>query len=248
MVEKEKEKKKKTQKKTIVLTLFSSTTPPPQQLPRMSGMELYTLGVDDFDSIKLPDSAVSSRRNSIDRESQREPSTSRSSSRRRFSIAERDAVPLPAVDRGKGAYIFLLNAFVLEMVIWGYSFSFGIIQVYLSSHAPFNTSSIEAISAVGTIALAIQYVLPAFCMVVFRRYPEKVKGILYIATAVSSGSMLLSSWATSVWQLIILQGILGGTSGAVLYTPVLMWLQDWFLERRGCKQAFSIQPVSLLFT
>lgn len=36
-----------------------------------------------------------------------------------------------------------------------------------------------------------------------------------------------------VWQLIILQGLLCGVSGAVLYAPVLMWLQDWWVARRG---------------
>lgn len=70
-------------------------------------------------------------------------------------------------------------------------------------------------------------------MQIFRRYPDKAKMILWIAMVVSCLSMLVSSWATQVWQLIILQGVLGGTAGAVLYTPVLMWMQDWFLERRG---------------
>lgn len=55
--------------------------------------------------------------------------TSATSRGRRLSIAERDAVELPEVDRGKGAYKFLAAAFVLETMIWGYSFSFGIIQV-----------------------------------------------------------------------------------------------------------------------
>ena len=30
---------------------------------------------------------------------------------------------------------------------------------------------------------------------------------------------------SQIWQLIVLQGVLGGTSGALLYTPVLIWLQ-----------------------
>ena len=70
-------------------------------------------------------------------------------------------------------------------------------------------------------------------MLVFRRYPDKAKLILWTATGVSVGSMFISSWATHTWQLILLQGVLGGTSGAVLYTPVLLWLQDYWVERRG---------------
>lgn len=38
---------------------------------------------------------------------------------------------------------------------------------------------------------------------------------------------------TQVWQLILLQGVLCGISGAVLYTPVLIWLQEWWVIRRG---------------
>lgn len=43
----------------------------------------------------------------------------RSSSRRRLSLAERDAVELSKPDNSPGAYLFLINAFALEMVIWG---------------------------------------------------------------------------------------------------------------------------------
>lgn len=45
--------------------------------------------------------------------------------------------------------------------------------------------------------------------------------------------MLAASWATKVWQLIVLQGVLCGLSGAVLYTPVLLWLNGWFHMKRG---------------
>lgn len=41
------------------------------------------------------------------------------------------------------------------------------------------------------------------------------------------------SWATKAWHLIVLQGVLCGSAGAIMYTPVLLWLSDWFHERRG---------------
>jgi amino acid transporter len=72
------------------------------------------------------------------------------------------------------------------------------VQVHLSTHAPFNVSSIEAISAVGTVALALQYILPVFIIMVFRRYPERAKAALWVSMFVSCGSMLLSSFATKV--------------------------------------------------
>lgn len=75
--------------------------------------------------------------------------------------------------------------------------------------------------------------LPFGLMLIFKRYSDRVKTILWAALAVNCGAMLISSFASHVWQLILLQGVLGGISGAVLYTPVLMWLQEWFSERRG---------------
>ncbi|GAA5905650.1 uncharacterized protein JCM6883_005397 [Sporobolomyces salmoneus] len=67
----------------------------------------------------------------------------------------------------------------------------------------------------------------------FRRYPEKVKPALMVSAIVYSGSMLASSWANNVWQLMLLQGVLCGCSGAVLYSPVLLWLNGWFFSKRG---------------
>ncbi|KAM0750468.1 MFS general substrate transporter [Meredithblackwellia eburnea MCA 4105] len=143
------------------------------------------------------------------------------------------ASSLPPVDRGKGAWGFALAAFALETFIWGYSFTFGIVQVYLNNHPPFNTASIAEVSSVGTVALAIQYITPVGVIMIFKRYPDKARSILWAAMLVSCGSMLISSWATKVWHLILLQGVLGGASGAILYAPVLLWLQEWFVEKRG---------------
>jgi MFS family permease len=51
-------------------------------------------------------------------------------------------------------------------------------------------------------------------------------------------SLVLASFATQVWHLIVTQGALFGTGFLVLYYPVLSMLQEWFVERRGL--AFGI--------
>lgn len=102
-------------------------------------------------------------------------------------------------------------------------------------------------SAIGTVQLAFMYIFPVRpgrdvdlrrstsltyipltwqCMVIsfFRRFPEWARMALWAAVAVNCLAMLAASWATKVWQLILLQGVLCGYSGAVLYTPVLLWL------------------------
>ncbi|GAA6030517.1 hypothetical protein JCM8097_006184 [Rhodosporidiobolus ruineniae] len=140
---------------------------------------------------------------------------------------------LPPVDGGRGAWLFVIAGFILETFIWGYSYSFPSILVYLQTHDPWQRSSLAALSAVGTILLAIQFILPVAIITVFRRYPDWVKAMLWVSVVVNCGSMLAASWATKVVHLVILQGVLGGISGAVLYAPVLLWLNEWWHERRG---------------
>ncbi|GAA6037609.1 hypothetical protein JCM8097_006139 [Rhodosporidiobolus ruineniae] len=131
---------------------------------------------------------------------------------------------LPPVDRGRGAWGFVAAAAILD---------YATVLVYLQSHEPWSHYSLSALSAVGSVQLGVQFLLPIFATLVFRRYSDYVKRILWGAALVNCSSMLLSSWSTQVWHLITLQGIVVGASGSIMYTPVLLWLNEWFIERRG---------------
>ena len=56
---------------------------------------------------------------------------------------------LPPVDSGKAAWLFLLGCFVIELVLWGFPFSFGVFQVYYNSHPPISLES-GSVSAIAT--------------------------------------------------------------------------------------------------
>ncbi|BGP44162.1 hypothetical protein JCM10449v2_008226 [Rhodotorula kratochvilovae] len=154
---------------------------------------------------------------------------------RRLSMneGEEDGRELPPVDGGRGAWGFVVAGFILETFIWGFSYSYATILVYFESHDPWQHSSLAALTAIGTILLAIMFICPVFVITVFRRYPEWIKPILWTSAAVNCLSMLAASWASEVWHLILLIGVLGGVSGATLYAPVLLWLNSWWVERRG---------------
>lgn len=47
----------------------------------------------------------------------------------------RDIQALPRADGGKGAWLFLTACFMLEALIWGFPFSFGVFQGALRSVA-----------------------------------------------------------------------------------------------------------------
>ncbi|GAA6009147.1 hypothetical protein JCM10207_004282 [Rhodosporidiobolus poonsookiae] len=144
-----------------------------------------------------------------------------------------DGAALAPVDGGKGAWLFVFVSFLLETFIWGYSYSFATILVYLETHDPWQKESISALSSVGTTQLGLQFMLPVAVIFFFKRYPEWIRPSLWISGAVSCGCTLISSWATEVWHLIVLQGILVGISNAVLFTPVWIWLSEWWHARRG---------------
>ncbi|BGP51061.1 hypothetical protein JCM10450v2_006987 [Rhodotorula kratochvilovae] len=151
---------------------------------------------------------------------------------------EADARELPPVDRGRGAWGFVAAAFLLETFLYGFSYSYATILVYFETHDPWQKDSIAALSAVGTTALALQFLFPTFAVLAFRRYPEAVKPSLWVSMVASCGAMLLSSWATKVWQLIVLQGVICGSANAVLFAPVWLYLSEWWVARRGL--AFGI--------
>lgn len=115
----------------------------------------------------------------------------------------------------------------------------------LASHAPFNESSLAAISSIGqclhilsrlceltgffesigTLALGIEYILPLGVILIYRRYPDYARTMLVTSALVNVLAMLASSFAQKVWILIVLQGVVCGISGSFLYTPVILYLQ-----------------------
>ena len=59
------------------------------------------------------------------------------------------ASSLPPTDGGRAAWLFLLGSFMIEMFLWGFPFSFGVLQDYYSTHLPISLHS-AGVSAVGT--------------------------------------------------------------------------------------------------
>ncbi|KDQ61480.1 hypothetical protein JAAARDRAFT_66589 [Jaapia argillacea MUCL 33604] len=145
---------------------------------------------------------------------------------------------LPPVDRGRKAWAFCYCSFILETMVWGFGFSYGIFQEYYMSHPPFNKASAVMISAIGTTALALQYGECLLILLFYRRYPELIRSSMWLGLALCAVCLVVSSFATKVWQLIMLQGVFFGIGGGLLYVPVIIWLPEWFSERRGLAGSF----------
>jgi hypothetical protein len=46
-------------------------------------------------------------------------------------------------------------------------------------------------------------------------------------------ALILSSFSTTVWHLIITQGVLYACGGVLLYYPAILFLDEWFVRRKG---------------
>ncbi|KAF2198740.1 putative MFS monocarboxylate transporter [Delitschia confertaspora ATCC 74209] len=138
---------------------------------------------------------------------------------------------LPPVDGGKDAWLFLAASFVVEALVWGFPFSFGVFQEYYSTHEPFAGSS--NIAVIGTCAMGIMYldlIVVFGLLVLFPRIQPlaTLGGLLIMCLALA-----LSSLSTNTTHLIITQGIIYALGGSFAYSPCILFMDQWFVRRKG---------------
>lgn len=156
---------------------------------------------------------------------------------------------LPPVDTGKDAWLFLAACFVIEALVWGehrlsasqrvshansmtgFPFSFGIFQKYYSSHEPFMGSGNIAI--IGTCTSGIMYLSGLPALVLNRMYPGLGRWLPVAGLLIMCLSLALSSLATTVTQLIATQGVLYAVGGSIGYLPCILYMDEWFVRRKG---------------
>ncbi|KAF9641117.1 Major facilitator superfamily [Lasiodiplodia theobromae] len=139
---------------------------------------------------------------------------------------------LPPVDGGKDAWLMLASAFFIEGLVWGFPFAFGVLQEYYSSHEPFASDSSHS-ATIGTVALGFMYLGSPFGLTIMQRYPRYRRPSTIAGVLLVTGSIAASSFATHIWQLIITQGIFWALGASLLYFPILIYIDEWFVRRKG---------------
>ncbi|KAF8703642.1 Major Facilitator Superfamily, partial [Rhizoctonia solani] len=136
---------------------------------------------------------------------------SESGQRETDSLPDHEGLSLPPIDKGFAAWSFVAAAFMLETLVWGFGFTYGVFQEYFLHHRTFGDASEAAIGAVGTVSLAIEYFEVLIVILIAQQWPHRVS------------------------HLILLQGVLFGIGGGGLYAPVIIYgkLSEWFVARRG---------------
>ncbi|KAJ9630011.1 hypothetical protein H2204_008815 [Knufia peltigerae] len=117
-----------------------------------------------------------------------------------------DTSYLPPVDSGRAAWLFLAGSFCVETLIWAVSLTSGKGLLYLG--AP-----------------------PVF--LAFQKWPKFLHRSLIIGLPIVVLAVFLSSFATATWHLILTQGILYAIGGNLLYYPIYVFIDEWFVRRKG---------------
>ncbi|UNI22158.1 hypothetical protein JDV02_008074 [Purpureocillium takamizusanense] len=138
---------------------------------------------------------------------------------------------LPPVDRGKHAWFFLVACVFIEALTWGFPFAFGVFQKYYSTHEPFAGSS--SIPIIGTCAMGIMYLDLPLVMGVQRLYPRFSRWSPVIGLLIMCLSLAASSFSQNTTHLIVTQGVLYALGGSISYCPCLLYMDEWFVKRKG---------------
>lgn len=149
-----------------------------------------------------------------------------------FLPAESEHPSLPPADHGKDAYLYLAAAFMSEALVWGFAFSFGVFQTYYSKHEQF-ASDASHIAIIGTTSSGLMYFLAPLVYILLKRYPRSRRACSVIGLVILLIAIVAASFAQTVTQLILTQGLLYGIGGALNYFPALAYLDEWFVYRRG---------------
>ncbi|KAJ5737575.1 uncharacterized protein N7483_002700 [Penicillium malachiteum] len=148
-----------------------------------------------------------------------------------LSDVHNDSQQLPPMDGGLDAWLFLAACFVMEALVWGFAFTYGVFQEYYSALPEFENSG--SIAVVGTCAMGIMYLDLPIVFAAYRQWPKYQRlgcGVGVILMCLALG---LSSFSTNVTHLIITQGIFYAIGGSIAYSPCILLMEDWFNKRKG---------------
>ncbi|KAL1962243.1 hypothetical protein VTN77DRAFT_9899 [Rasamsonia byssochlamydoides] len=143
---------------------------------------------------------------------------------------------LPPRDGGRDAWLFLGACFMIEALVWGFAFAFGIFQDYYSTHEPFKQSG--NIAAIGTCAMGIIYILSPFVFGLLLAVPRLKRFATPLGFLIMCVALALSSFATNTTHLLLTQGIGYGVGASLAYAPTILFMEEWFVNKRGL--AFGI--------
>lgn len=77
------------------------------------------------------------------------------------------------------------------------------------------------------------YLSTPVIMILARLYPAAWRWGPTVGLVIMCCALAASSFATTTWHLIVTQGVLFAIGGAISYTPCILYVDEWFVRRKG---------------
>ncbi|WVQ93949.1 hypothetical protein IAU59_001027 [Kwoniella sp. CBS 9459] len=138
---------------------------------------------------------------------------------------------LPPVDGGMKAWLFLLAATSIEILVWGLPFSIGVLHVYWTNEV-FHGEGAGTITLAATLQTGLLYICCALVGPIFAAYPRRMRTFQIIGLMVGSLSMIAAAFVTKPWHLIVTVGCFYPWTCAAWF-PCATILFEWFHAKRG---------------
>ena len=125
---------------------------------------------------------------------------------------------------------------MLEALVWGFPFGFGIFQAYYRRHEPFSSEP-SGIAAISTTASGLMFLSSPLVAIVIQRYPNIRRPASYIGLVITTLSLIAASYAQNTATLLATQGVMYAIGGLTLYFPAMYVVDEWFIARKGLAYA-----------
>ncbi|KIO32296.1 hypothetical protein M407DRAFT_57001, partial [Tulasnella calospora MUT 4182] len=137
-------------------------------------------------------------------------------------------------DRGFHAYAFLASAWMLELLVWSFPFSYGVfLNYYTTVLFPPDDPQLNLLPLVGTLSSGIIYMASLLVLPFILKYPGQKRNISYLGLVLCVVGLLGSGFATRPVHLVATQGIVYSIGATMMFFPVCTYLMEWFSVKRG---------------
>jgi len=125
--------------------------------------------------------------------------------------------------------------------------SYGVFQEYYTNpHTPLHISgNVSSVGVIGTTLSGIIYLsMPILFGLLARRLTRFRTHALLVGGVLSVVSIVASAFTTSVSGLIATQAILQGLGATLLYSASMIYIDEWYIQRKGFGYAVTLSAKS----
>ncbi|KAF9017316.1 MFS general substrate transporter [Hymenopellis radicata] len=135
---------------------------------------------------------------------------------------------LAPVDKGFGAWSFLIAAFFIEAIVWGFPDAYGIILDGYFNDPRYSAQAHAStvLPLIGPVASGVMMCSGPLIYPLTARYPQHRRTAMWFGLVLCWASLFTASYISKISTLVALQGVLYAIGGSLLYAPCISYLAE----------------------